>query len=193
MHAYAATAEKAAIEAIYSDPQRPVVVERVNTAGSYAAVLTSGGRMEGSLVTSPILVQRFSFGWQPLDVLEFRCDLESRDLNTSVASRLMRGMPKPRDDRPCSTRPHDAGSAADIATVRRMMRGPLVPYVAVVGDWAMGEWYGGGGGQALYRKVDGSWRLVESGGGAMGVDYMRKYGVPSAAWCAFGITDAKCP
>jgi len=26
----------------------------------------------------------------------------------------------------------------------------------------------------------------------MGVNYMRKYGVPQAAWCKFGIFDAKC-
>lgn len=56
----------------------------------------------------------------------------------------------------------------------------------------MGEWYGGGGGESLYRKRDGRWQLVEDGGGAMGVDYMRKFDVPQSDWCEFGIFDAKC-
>jgi hypothetical protein len=73
-----------------------------------------------------------------------------------------------------------------------MMQGPLIPYVVVSSDWAMGEWYGAGGGEALYRKRQGNWRVVEDGGGAMGVDYMRKYGVPRSDWCKFGIFDANC-
>jgi hypothetical protein len=38
----------------------------------------------------------------------------------------------------------------------------------------------------------GSWLLVISDGGALGVDYMRKYGVPQSAWCKLGIFDANC-
>jgi hypothetical protein len=56
----------------------------------------------------------------------------------------------------------------------------------------MAEWHGAGGGEALYHEREGQWRLVENGGGAMGVNYMRKYGVLQAAWCKFGILDAKC-
>jgi hypothetical protein len=192
LHAYAATPQSAAIGAMYVDPRRPPVVERVNVAGSYAAVLTSGGRIEGELVTAPILVEHFSFGWQPLDLLNLRCRLESHGLGRNTDDALMSRMPKPQDDRPCRGYLKDAGPRQAVESVRRMMDGPLVPYVVVSGDWAMGEWYGAGGGQSLYRKRDSRWYLVESGGGAMGVDYMRKYGVPRSDWCEFGIGDAKC-
>lgn len=126
-------------------------------------------------------------------MLNFRCRLESHSLGISVDALLMNGMPRPTDDRPCRGYFKDAGPQSDVESVRRAMRGPLVPYVVVSGDWAMGEWYGAGGGESLYRKRDGRWVLVVSGGGAMGVDYMRRYGVPQSAWCKFGIFDAKCP
>jgi hypothetical protein len=193
LHSYAPTAQRAAIGAMYSDPKKPVVVRRVNVAGSYATVLTSGGRIEGELVTTPILVEHFSFGWQPLALWEFRCDLEYSALGKGVEGQLMRGMPALDDDRPCHGGSlKDAGPPSEVAAVRKLMPGPLVPYVVVYGSWAKGEWEGAGGGDSLYHKREGRWRLVENGGGALGVDYMRKYGVPEAAWCKFGIFDAKC-
>lgn len=188
----ASTPQRAAIGAMYSDPKKPPVVRRVNVAGSYAAVLTSGGRIEGELVTVPILVERFSFGWQALDLLSLRCRLGSRELGQRVDVALTAGMPQPADDRPCRGYRADAGPTADVEAVRRLMGGPLVPYVRVAGDWALGEWYGAGGGEALYRKNNGRWQLVENGGGALDVGYMRRYGVPQSAWCELGIFDAKC-
>ena len=190
---YAPTAQRAAIGAMYSDPKKPAVVGRVNVAGSYATVLTSGGRIECELVTGPILVKHFSFGWQPLALWESRCDVDHAALGKGVEEQLMRGMPVLHDDRPCKGGfLKDAGPPSEVEAVRKLMPGPLVPYVVVYGRWAMGEWYGAGGGDALYHEREGRWQLVENGGGAMGVDYMRKYGVPQAAWCKFGIFDAKC-
>ena len=184
--------QSAAIHAQYSEPKNPAVVRRVNVAGRYATVLTSGGRIEGELNTDAIFLQHFSFGWQPLEVLNFRCSLEAHELKLAVERRLLSGMPEPKDDRPCRSEPRDYGRRADVEAVRRIMRGPFVPYVVVSGDWALGEWYGAGGGEALYRKRDATWRLVEGGGGAMGVHEMRKNGVPQSAWCVFGILGAKC-
>ncbi len=103
----------------------------------------------------------------------------------------MRGMPEPNDDRPCRNL-KDAGPAAEVEAVRQLMRGLLVPYVVVSSDWAIGEWYGGGGGESLYKRHNGHWELVASGGGAMGVSDLRAYGVPQADWCKFGIYDAQC-
>jgi hypothetical protein len=57
---------------MYSDPKKLAVVVRVNAVGSYAAVLTNGGRIEGELVAGPILVEHFSFGWRPLTLWESR-------------------------------------------------------------------------------------------------------------------------
>jgi hypothetical protein len=190
---YAPTPQRAAIDAMYSDPKKPAVVVRVNVAGSYATVLTSGGRIEGELVAAPILVEHFSFGWQPLALWQSRCDVENSALGKGVEEQLMREMPALHDDRPCQGRfLKDAGPRSEVEAVRKLMPGPMVPYVVVYGSWAMGEWYGAGGGDALYHEREGAWRLVERGGGAMGVNYMHKYGVPQPAWCKFGIFDAKC-
>lgn len=106
--------------------------------------------------------------------------------------RLMAAMPAPPHDSRCHGLPKDEGPAAAVEAVRSLMRGPLVPNVIVSGDWAMGGWYGGGGGESLYHRRDGRWRLVSGGGGAMGVSEMRRYGVPESVWCKFGIYDAKC-
>ena len=192
LQAYAATPQSAALRAMYADPKSPPIIRRVNVVGAYATVLTTGGRIEGELVTEATLVARFSFGWQAVDVLSLQCRLDSHRLGQSTNDALMRGMPRPKDDRPCRGYLRDAGPNNEVAAVRQLMPGPLVPYVVVSGDWAMGEWYGAGGGEALFHKRDGHWHLVENGGGAMGVDYMRKYGVPQSDWCKFGIFDAKC-
>jgi hypothetical protein len=178
---------------MYVDPKHSAIVKRVNVVGTFAAVLTEGGRMEGDPVTFAILVERFPFGWQAIDALNFYCNLEAHHLGQNNENELMRGMPRPKDDRPCmGALPRDAGRRDDVEAVREMMRGPLIPYVVVSGAWAIGGWYGAGGGESLYQRRAGRWHLVESGGGAMGVDYMRKYGVPQSDWCKFGVFDAKC-
>ena len=47
IHAYATTAQGAALGAVYTDPKNPPVVKRLNAVGAYATVLTAGGRIEG--------------------------------------------------------------------------------------------------------------------------------------------------
>jgi hypothetical protein len=192
-YSFGATPETTAIGAMYADPKKPPVVRRVNVVSEYATVLTSGGRIEGRLNNDPILLKRFSFGWQPLDVLNDVCVLKAQRLPSRVEDHLMIGMPRLNKDRACGATRRDTGPTVEVEAVRRLMRGPFVPYVSVSGSWAMGEWYGGGGGESLYQKHNGRWRLVESGGGAMGVSDMRKYGVPESDWCEFHIVDAKCP
>jgi hypothetical protein len=189
---FAATPQRAAIQTIDFGLKKPPVVRRVNIVGRYATVLTSGGRMEGSPVTDPILVQHFSFGWQPLALLNGSCSFNAYHFAANTAAQLLRGMPQPQNEPRCLGALKDAGPAADVEAVRRQMRGPLVPYVVVSGKWAMGEWYGGGGGENLFRRENGRWRFVGGGGGAMGVSEMRRYGVPQSDWCKFGIYNAKC-
>jgi hypothetical protein len=170
-----------------------LVIERTNIVGRDAAVLIRGGVMESYVVTEPILVEHFSFGWQALDLLNFRCRLDKHAVSDRDKVLLMRGMPMPDDDRPCTGVGKDAGPQADVEAVRQQMRHPFVPHVIVSGTYALGDWYGRGGGEALFRKCGrGHWRLVLSGGGSMGTAEMRKYGVPQSAWCAFGIYNATC-
>ena len=190
---HASTPQQAAVRVVSFGLKTPATVRRTNVAGRYASVLTSGGRMEGWNVTAPILVERFSFGWQPVDVLNDRCSLEGRNLGPRVNALLLSGMPRPQGDRRCRGALTDSGPQADVETVRSMMRGPIVPAVVVSGDWALGHWYGAGGGEALYRKREGRWALITRGGGAMGVDEMRRFGVPREDWCRFGIYNAACP
>lgn len=195
VHYYAPTPQRAVLNMVHAQPKRQAVVRRVNVVGSYAVVLTSGAMMESSPLSVAILVQHFPFGWQPLDALAFRCELHDHALGARTEELLMRGMPKIGDDgdryRMCLGR-RDGGPRNDVEAVRRLQDGPLVPAVVVSGDWAMGDWYGAGGGQTLWRKHEGRWRLAQGGGGALGVDEMRKHGVPHADWCKFRIVGAKC-
>jgi hypothetical protein len=189
----ASTPQQAALHALYAPKGHEIIVTRTDVVGRYATVLTRGGLMEGSAVTEPILVERFSFGWQALDILYFRCRLDAHSISGGDNARLMLGMPKPYDDRPCRGGWNDAGSIADVEAVRRQMGGRLTPYVVISGIYAVGGWYGSGGGETLFRKDGAIWRRIAGGGGEMGVDEMREYGVPQSAWCAFGIYGATCP
>ena len=193
VHAHAASPERAALSVMYSNSKTAPIVRRVNIVGPYAAVLTSGGLMESSPVREAILVERFSFGWQALEILNASCRLRDHALGKQTEHRLMLGMPIPSDNglRMCSGR-KDAGPPDDIEKVRRLVDGPLVPSVIVSDGWAVAEWYGAGGGMSLWSKHNGEWRLVQGGGGAMGVSEMRRYGVPESDWCKFGIAGAKC-
>jgi hypothetical protein len=192
MHAYAATPERAVIQILAPAAKNAPIVRRVNRAGRYAMVLTSGGKMEGSRVTEPILVERFSFGWQPLTILTDRCFLDAYKFSGAVAAKLLRGMTQPAGNRRCRGALSDSGPPQEVDAVRKLMAGPLVPYVIVSRDWAIGEWYGAGGGQDLFHRKNGAWRFVAGGGGEIGVEEVRSYGVPQADWCALGIHDAKC-
>ena len=188
---FSATPQQAALRAVGSPPQK-AIVRRVNITGRYAAVLTSGGIMEGAPVKAPVLVKRFPAGWQAVEVLNFRCRLVTQVASGAVRRTLMIGMPSMQSDPACPGEPHDSGPTADVVEVRRLMGGPLVPFVTVSGDWTLGEWYGAGGGEDLFHRVGRNWRVVAGGGGAMGVHEMKKYGVPRSVWCVFGIYDAPC-
>ncbi len=190
--AYAVTPMQAARQALFVPKNQHVSVVRTNVSGRYAVVLLRRATMEGSPIQAPFLIERFAFGWQPLVLLNFQCGLDVYGLSAATTAALMRGMPQPKNDRPCSSVFNDAGPAADVTAVRALMRGPFVPSVAVSHDYALGNWYGAGGGETLYAKRGGRWRRIAGDGGAMGVEEMKKYGVPRTAWCALDIYNAKC-
>jgi len=187
------TPQAAALRVVAFGMTKPPIVRRVNIVGRYATVLTSGVRIGSDTLRAPVLVEHFSFGWQALDLLNFKCNLESHKLPRSVEAALMRGMPKPQDDSPCNGL-RDAGRAADVAAVRALMgTKAFIPWVVVAGDWAMGQWYSAPGGETLFRRRGGVWKRVDGGGGAFGVPEMRRDGVPQADWCKFNVYNAKCP
>lgn len=96
-HDYAVTPGQATVIAVHAGTTKVPVVRRVNIAGAYATVFTSGGILEGSPVTAPVLLQHFSFGWQALDVLTDGCALRTRGPGARVNAALMRGMPSPKN------------------------------------------------------------------------------------------------
>ena len=131
-----------------------------------------------------MLLQHFSFGWQALDLLSDTCDLSAHHLGALRESRLMLEMPKLAVNQGACHSYGDAGPASDVASVRAKMHGPFVPYVTVSGEWALGEWYGAGGGQNLFKKTRGAWTFVKGWGGATdAMDLRKRFGVPVATGC----------
>ncbi|MBD1853415.1 hypothetical protein H6F87_26235 [Cyanobacteria bacterium FACHB-502] len=54
--------------------------------------------------------------------------------------------------------------------------------VKVVGNYALAHWLQGhAGGQALLRRANNQWAIVQLGGGAMDVSTLRQLGVPDDA------------
>lgn len=92
LHSYAPTPALAAVRALRWISKRPVVL-RINRVGQYAAVLTRGGIVEDSPVTSPIIVERFAFGWQPVEILYNDCRVKALANRAGVTAvrRLMPG------------------------------------------------------------------------------------------------------
>lgn len=67
---------------------------------------------------------------------------------------------------------------------------PNVRRVRVAGDFALATWTRGeAGGQALLRRDQSGWRVLQSGGGAMDVGTLRGLGVPTDAIAQQLLTD----
>lgn len=127
--AYAATPAAAARAiACRSEAPRAVLV-RIDTSGRFASVLLSGGIIEGSPLDKPLLIERFSFGWQPLAALETMCDLQQYRLGAARDAALTRGMPPIPVTRGKCPALFDRGPNRDMQAIRKVMRGPLVPWV----------------------------------------------------------------
>lgn len=190
---YAATPPAAALQAVRDPGHAAASVARVNTVGSHATVLLHGAVVGGAPLSDAILLHRFSFGWQPLDVVHSRCAFTMRRIDQKSAELLMRGMPGLSDQTSCKgDYGSDYGPLREIEAVRKIARGPFIPFVAVYRDWAKSEWYGAAGGEHYYRLRHGTWRLVFGGGGAYSTEELGRRGVPRAAWCSFEVYDAKC-
>lgn len=185
---FASTPQQAALRTVYAAERAKIVVERTNVVGKYATVLVSGGTAPGEEQPSAILVERFSFGWQPIDYLNVRSRLDAQELGDAVARALMAGMPKMAEGRPCTGACTDEGRLADIEAIRTQMDGKgFIPWVVISGDYGFSLWYDQGGGNALFKKTDGRWHLIRSGGGAMDAGILRAFGVPESALCPFGV------
>jgi len=187
---YASTPQAAGLRAVGYPATSPHVV-RMNVVGKFATMTFRGATMEGSPVRAAVLVERFSFGWQALEVLNFSCRLSVHRDAYAVRVRLMKGMPAfDRFQDACEGESADAGPPADIDAIRKTSREPLVPRVVVSGAYAMADWYGGGGGEHFFHKAGSNWVFIGGGGGSAGASDLRALGIPDSASCAFGKVDA---
>jgi hypothetical protein len=194
---HSGTPGEVVLRMLYPPDNPHATVDRTDISGRYATVLVRRGTMESSSIGAPVLLEHFSFGWQPIDILNDRFCPGEHGISARVEGLLMKGMPIPKNPGHVSCARmlwdfNDTGPAADVEAVRLLTRGPLVPSVHVWKNFAMGSWFGAGGGEYLYTKRAGSWKRVTGGGGAMGTPELRKYGVPEAAWCALRVYDATC-
>jgi len=187
---YEPTPQRAVIAVLGGPHVRAI---RTNIVGRYAAVLTRGGIIEGADVTWAILAEHFSFGWQPLDALNFSCNLNDHPISARDKKALMLGMPRMKEEGPCRGYSGDAGPRADVESIRQMMISVFIPSVRVSGQFALGHWYGGGGGERLFQRVGGKWQSIAGGGGAMDAEDLGRYGVPRMTQCFFIVDDPKCP
>jgi hypothetical protein len=189
MTAFAASPQEAALQSTAA-----TTIRRTNIAGDLATVYVADGTVEGARVDVPVLVERFPFGWQPIDILEDPCDILQRRVPSARVAALMRGMPSgTRACRPDATSTLDVGPRRDVEAIRYRMRGPFVRTVVVSGAFARGEWYGAGGGEEFFKRSGSRWIRIGGGGGALGARDLRRLGVPLSAICAFHTYDAKCP
>jgi len=191
---FAASPQQAAVKAVYHDAATSMPrALKTNVVGRYAVVHVKGGMIESEHVDNLILLEHFSFGWQPLNLANDRCMFEDRFAKSTTAALLV-GMPVPARTGRCKRQEADGdtGVAAAVEAVRRLMRGPFVPSVHVAGIYAIGEWYGAGGGEGLFKRIGPAWTRIGGGGGAMGVDVVHAYGVPRSLMCALHVYDARC-
>ncbi len=190
---YGATPEAAALTTFGAPQGTRIVIVRSNVVGRFATVLMPAAIIAGSHASAPILFERFAFGWQALESLDFRCRLDGHGISPAAQVALIAGMPKPQDYPACGTGPNgDAGPRDDIVTIRLRERRFLIPSVRVFGDYALADWYAGGGGEHLYQRAGRAWHLIAGRGGALGVDEMIALGVPRRAMCPLGVYDAHC-
>jgi hypothetical protein len=149
------------------------------------------GDSRGADRGAPLLLQRFSFGWQPVAVVQAPCDLDGRGITAREKAKILASIHlETTSTVDCGDR--DRGSADDIVAVRRQMYGPVVPFVIVSGGYAFAPEYGDGGGCGLFRKVGRKWEQIGGCKGALTPGVVERYHIPFGTQCALGIAEAGC-
>ncbi len=168
------------------DRAQPAVRLTVRTP-RYALLHYSGAKIEGWPATGQILVEKFAFGWQAIDINIIGaltvCSVRAHQISQQDFSRLRGALDATRHDCPsgADSDQSDFGSAADVSAVRALMVGKpeIVPFVRVVENYAYAAWFGAGSGENFYKKTAGVWKMFAGGGGAYQSSELHKqYGVP---------------
>jgi hypothetical protein len=177
---------------------RPQQILRTNVVEPYAVVSVRGtGPLFESGRSSEFVLEHFDFGWQIVEMAPSLCAHE-RGIRATDERRLMAGMPKQSArDRTCGEL--DSGPKRSIAQVRKLMHGPVVPFVRVFKNYAFSEDYSDGGGCGLFRYEprNNRWKLLGGCKGAMETSVITDNHVPHAVVCALRpaipTNDLNCP
>jgi hypothetical protein len=156
---------------------------------NYAVLQFSHAEIEGQVAAGQILVKRFPFGWQAIDLSSGPslavCSVRAYGLPAAEFARLRSVLSASTTDCPTGVdaEQRDVGAAADVSAVRSLMvtggRSEIVPYVRIIENYAYVPWYGNGGGENFYKKTAGKWKMFAGGGGAYQSSELHKlYGVP---------------
>ncbi len=139
--------------------------------------------MESEPFHAALIVERFPFGWQPIGTVNTVCPRTMPPFSVDERRILLAGMPSVPADHACAypTAGADVGPAKDVAVVRQQMSGRIVPWVRVVGDFALGDWCCPGGGETLFRRNGRVWIGLIGGGGMIDGSIMQTYHVPRAS------------
>ena len=133
-----------------------------------------------------ILLQRFPFGWQMIKLGNPKvlpCELKARGADATAVAFFASNIGLGRDSSEyCGSPDRDQGPESDVIAVRSLMSPhQLTPSVRVIDNYAVGSWYGWGGGEAIFAKRGGTWKRIGGGGGAFDAnDLTSTYGVPPA-------------
>lgn len=184
-----------AVQAIYhsSDLHATVDVRSSTVLERFAVVIVRGTPMDEPGRGTPLLLQRFSFGWQPVALARFTCDLDGRGITAQDKAKLAAGLNLANAADQSCEKERDRGSAADIAAIRRQMNGPVVPYVLVADGYAFAPEYGDSGGCGLFRKAGDRWEIIGACKGALTPGVVARYHIPLRTQCSLGLAQAGCP
>jgi len=176
-----------------SDLHAKVQVLSSTVLANVAVVVIRGTPMDDADRGTPLLLQRFSFGWQPVSVVDAPCDLDRRGITASDEAKLAAGIHLASNSAERCASERDRGSAEDVAAIRRQMFGPVVPFVIVDDGYAFAPEYGDGGGCGLFRKTSDGWEQIGGCKGALTPGVVEQYRIPLNTQCTLGIAETGCP
>jgi hypothetical protein len=158
------------------------------TSDGFAVAGFRAGQIEGELLNGQLLLQHFTFGWQVIDLSSpgFAIGhLQNHGISSNTATHLYdRAVgSEPRDSHCLDNCLADAGSQTDINAIRSLTlvsRNEAIGPVVVSSDYAMAGWWGNGGGEMLFFKTHGLWKMKIDSGGCFNFAELVKHGVPVA-------------
>jgi hypothetical protein len=183
------TPQAGALSFLQPVPGVHAIVRVAAQTPNYAVLQFSHAEIEGQAAAGQILVKRFPFGWQAIDLSSgpalAMCSVRAYGLPAADFARLRSVLSASTADCPSGidADQRDVGAARDVSSVRALMvaggRSEIVPYVRVVENYAYAPWYGNGGGENFYKKTAAGWKMFAGGGGALqSYELHQHYGVP---------------